>query len=179
MPDDDPFSEDQNQFPSRIGKGMVIAAWIFVLAFLAVFFDSALERQTNPNRQVEGSITGDGVAEVSLRRNRAGHYVANGQINGEEVVFLLDTGATDIALSARLADHLGLKRGRRLVARTANGNVLSYSTMLDEVRLGSIVLRRVRAAILPNMQGQVLLGMSFLKRLEMVQKGNVLTLRQY
>lgn len=55
----------------------------------------------------------------------------------------------------------------------------TWSTRLSEVRLGEIILNDVRATVLPTMHGgDVLLGMSFLKRLEMVQRDNQLTLRQ-
>ena len=115
-----------------------------------------------------------------LDRNRAGHYVANGFINGSSVTFLLDTGATDVAVPETLASSLGLKKGLPFVSQTANGTVTSWRTRLDEVRIGTIVLTDVRASILPSMTGMdVLLGMSFLKQLELVQRGETLTLRQY
>jgi len=109
-----------------------------------------------------------------------GHYLANGEINGRPVTFLLDTGATDISIPALLAKDLGLERGAARRYQTANGTITTYGTRLETVRLGGIVRRQVRAHINPGMrQGEVLLGMSFLKHLEMVQRGNQLTLRQY
>jgi aspartyl protease family protein len=125
-------------------------------------------------------VDGDGVPQVVLKRNRSGHYVATGSINGFPVIFLLDTGATDVAVPRVVADRLGLKRGAPVVNQTANGQVTSWRTRLDEVRLGPVRRRNVRASILPNMQGsEVLLGMSFLKHLEMVQRDGRMTLRQY
>ena len=63
------------------------------------------------------------------------------------------------------------------MSQTANGLVKSYSTMLDSVSIGNLELNNIRASVIPGMPGgEVLLGMSFLKHLEMVQKGNQLTL---
>ena len=127
---------------------------------------------------MQASADGRGNIQVTLQRNRAGHYLAGGQINGQPVVFLLDTGATDVAVPETLANRLGLERKYRSVSRTANGNVTIWSTRLDSVNLGGILRRNVRASILPNMAGnEVLLGMSFLKHLELVQRGDALTLR--
>ena len=111
--------------------------------------------------------------------NRAGHYLAPGKINGTTVKFLLDTGATDVAIPEKLAERLQLKKGSRTLSQTANGVVRSYSTVLDRISLGGIELYNIRASIFPGMpSGEVLLGMSFLKHLEMVQKGNTLTLKK-
>jgi aspartyl protease family protein len=164
----------------QFGKGMIFAAWILFLALLTLAFSSLLERQHNPNRDLAARVDGDGVPQVVLKRNRSGHYVATGSINGFPVIFLLDTGATDVAVPRVVADRLGLKRGAPVVNQTANGQVTSWRTRLDEVRLGPVRRRNVRASILPNMQGsEVLLGMSFLKHLEMVQRDGRMTLRQY
>ncbi len=162
----------------QLGKGMIYAAWILALCLLTWLFSGFLEYQHNPNRHVEASADDRGNIEVTLRRNRAGHYLAGGQINGQPVVFLLDTGATDVAVPETLANKLGLERKYRSVSRTANGNVTIWSTRVDSVNLGGILRRNVRASILPNMPGnEVLLGMSFLKHLELVQRGDELTLR--
>jgi aspartyl protease family protein len=78
-----------------------------------------------------------------------------------------------------LATKLKLAQGSQRISQTANGAVISWQTRLSEVGLGDIRLNDVRASVLPSMQGnEVLLGMSFLKRLELVQKGDQLTLRK-
>jgi aspartyl protease family protein len=158
---------------------MIIAAWVVLLGLLTWLFDGWLEGRHNPNRNVAVATDARGDAVVELQRNRAGHYVATGAINGSPVVFLLDTGATDVAVPAPLAGRLGLKRGRAVLGKTANGVVKTWQTRLDSVRLGAIELNDVRATIMPNMPGDdVLLGMSFLKQLEFVQRDGVMRLRQ-
>ena len=173
----DPNSEHTGQ--RRLGKGMIVGAWVALLFMLTLFFSAYLERQNNPNTNPATSTTGV-VKEVVLKRNRSGHYVASGSINGRKVIFLLDTGATDVAVSDELASSLGLRRGRRISSQTANGVVPAWQTRLSEVGLGDIRLNNVRASILSGLDGdEVLLGMSFLQQLEMVQRGKHLLLRQH
>lgn len=169
------MSDDPTQ---RTGRGMLTLAWIAALGLATVFFSGVLERRENPNQRVESSVNA-GVAEVRLERNRYGHYVATGTINGNAVQLMLDTGATAVAIPGAMAADLGLERGREIMVDTANGRASAYLTTLREVRLGSIVMREVPATITPGMDGdEVLLGMSFLKHLELIQRGRELTLRQ-
>jgi len=162
-----------------LGVGMTVAMWVVVLGLMTMFFQSWQEKQYNPNQQLALSTGNDGVRELVLQRNRYGHYVADGQINQHPVVFLLDTGASDISMPEGLAREIGLQRGPAMRYQTANGTITVYATTLAKVDLGGIVLQQVRASINPNMQGnEVLLGMSFLKHLEFTQRGDSLTFRQ-
>jgi aspartyl protease family protein len=163
-----------------MGTAMQVLAWVSLLALLTLYFGDVLERQRNPNSDIATAVGEGGVREVRLKRNRMGHYVSSGTINGEPVVFLLDTGATGVAIPERLARELALPRGRSFLTSTANGTTRSYQTRLDEVAIGDIRLENVDAAITPGLQmNEVLLGMSFLKYIEFTQRGNTLTLRQY
>ena len=164
----------------RFGAGMFVAAWVLLLGILTVHFSGWLDARDDPNRSVTGAISELGVREVRLSQNRAGHYVATGRINGSPVRFVLDTGATTVAIPSRVAERLGLRAGRPQLARTANGTITTYDARLDEVSLGTIRLRNVRADINPHMEGEeILLGMSFLRSLELVQRDGTLTLRQH
>lgn len=176
------MSETSNQPdpppPDRIAKGMVYATWILVLVMLTWGFSLWFDAQRNPNQRVNSAVV-DGATQIVLERNRYGHYNVTGRINDQPVEFMLDTGATWVAIPARLADRLGLKRGHQTQVRTANGIAPAYVTDLESVRLGDIEVRDVRAHITPGMEGEeVLLGMSVLKNLEFTQRGNTLTLRQ-
>lgn len=159
---------------------MQVLAWVAVMALLTLHFGDVLDRQRNPNRDVTGEVTEEGVRQLALRRNKMGHYVTPGTINGREVVFLLDTGATGVAIPAAIAQSLSLTQGRPMLTSTANGTARSFQTRLAEVRIGDIRLNQVEAAISPGLKmNEVLLGMSFLKHIEFTQRGNTLTLRQY
>lgn len=162
----------------RMGKGMMYAAWIVALGLLTLGFNDWIDGQDNPNRRVKSSASAHAV-EVQLQQNRHGHYRASGEINGHRVEFLVDTGATEVSVPARLAEEIGLARGTAGQATTANGVVTTYATRLARLRLGDIELDDVRAHINPGMSGdEVLLGMSVLRHLEFAQRDGTLTLRQ-
>ncbi len=163
----------------RIGRWMFGLMWLVVLGLLTLGFNAYLAHQRNPNDHLEKTVAADGARVVVLQRNRYGHYVASGSINGQPVEFILDTGATDVAIPEGVARRLGLQRGAPGRYETANGTAIGYATKLDEVRLGAIRLRGVRASINPGMaDDQVLLGMSFLRNLDFSQSGDRLTLTQ-
>jgi aspartyl protease family protein len=168
------------QFSQRIGRGMTIAAWVIALLLLSWFFNHLLEKQRNPNQAVYSRVDDDGNLEVVLKRNRYGHYITKGEINGHSVEFLLDTGASDVAIPGKLAKQLGLAQGSPVQYRTANGLVTAYRTTLDKLSIGLLEIRGVPASINPAMHDmEVLLGMSVLKHVEFTQRGDTLILRPY
>lgn len=171
------MSEHEQQ-EKKIGVGMVIAAWVLALLLASSFFNDLLDRQHNPNPDLNRSSS-QADSRVVLKRNKYGHYVASGEINRQAVVFMLDTGASDVSIPANVARRLNLQRGAEVVYQTANGPITAWRTVLDEVRLGNIRLRNVRASINPAVdEEEILLGMSFLKHLDFHQRGNSLTLQQ-
>lgn len=162
----------------RAGRVLMFVAWGAGLFLATRFFGQWEQRQENPNAVV-ASEQHEGYIEVKLASNGQGHFVATGQINGQPVEFMLDTGATDVAVPADLAERLGLKRGLPVSLSTANGRSEGYRTHLDRLQLGAIVLNDVRALVAPGLGGeQVLLGMSALKQLEFTQRSGTLLLRQ-
>ncbi|MFT7687842.1 MAG: aspartyl protease family protein [Candidatus Azotimanducaceae bacterium] len=162
----------------QFGQGMMVMASVVALGLLTVYFGGVEKRQYNPNQNPESRENQLG-ALVELKRNRYGHYVASGTINDQNVEFLLDTGATDVVIPVALAIDLGLKKGRPSIAYTANGSVTVYGTQIEQLTIGKIVLNNVRASINPGMdRTTILLGMSALKQIEFLQKGDSLTLRQ-
>lgn len=173
------LNEQSDQEHRRIGGVMQALAWISLLGFGVFFFADLLEKQHNPNQAPETRQGTNGVTEVVLQRNKFGHYVTAGKINGKRVTFMLDTGATMVAVPASIAGELGLKSGRAIVYQTANGSATGFASMLDSVSVGEITMNDVRAGITPGLQGdEILLGMSFLKNIEFTQRGDTLTLRQ-
>ncbi len=151
--------------------------WLLLMGSMTLFFNGFLEQRQHPNRHLIEMEAGPG-ADVVLSRNQLGHYVAPGLINGHPVTFLLDTGATYISVPAGVAQAAGLQQGRQAMVNTANGVVPVYSTQLNTVQLGAIKLQQIPAHINPHMSEDiVLLGMSFMKHLEMTQRDGKLTLR--
>jgi aspartyl protease family protein len=117
--------------------------------------------------------------EVTIAASSGGHFVTSGQINGNSVRFMVDTGATMIAIPAAEAKRLGIdyEKGQRGRASTAGGIVTSYRVKLDSVTVGDITLLGVDASVIEG-QGMdtLLLGNSFLSRTEMRREGTNLTL---
>ena len=106
--------------------------------------------------------------QVALAADSRGHFVTTARINGQKVVVLVDTGATDVAISAETAQRLGIYLTRSDFTgrvRTANGVVAVAPVKLREVTLGNVTVRNVEAAVSPGDLGVNLLGMSFLGRL--------------
>ncbi|HSV69692.1 MAG TPA: retropepsin-like aspartic protease [Methylibium sp.] len=117
---------------------------------------------------------------VKLSSDANGHFLANGQINGLGVSFLVDTGATLVAIGRDEADRLGLdyKSGRRVGLTTANGTAIGYRVSLSSVRLGDVDIYNVEAVIQPQPMPFILLGNSFLTRFQMRRENDVLTLER-
>ncbi len=162
---------------SKWGQGMIYIAWLLFLAILTFGFNRYLEQQNNPNQIVSSNIEKN-IIEVRLKQNRYGHYVTSGKINHTAVTFLLDTGATLISIPASVAEKLQLQKGYPSQSKTANGMITVFSTRLDSVSIGAIELHNIRASINPHMAGdEILLGMSFMKHLELIQKGKELRLK--
>jgi aspartyl protease family protein len=149
-------------------------------------FELGGKRQTLKMGQSERLIAGStaagaGSQSVSLTADGGGHFVTTGQINGRSVRFLVDTGATFIALGASEAKRLGINylQGQKGAVSTANGVVPIYKVKLDEVRVGDVTLNNVDGSVLADDSLPiVLLGMSFLNRMEMKRDGATMVLRK-
>ena len=171
-------NDSPRDFISRAGTTMTVISWIIFLLILMSVFDYLISQRNNPNQNIITMVNG-AAKEIELQRNPYGHYVAAGTINSVAVIFLLDTGASDIAIPESLADKIGLTKGPAITVKTANGNARAYRTHLQSVALGEIGLQDLNATILTNITGEeVLLGMNFLKHFEIIQKGRTLTIRQ-
>jgi len=172
--------ESTNKPPGKqLGQGMLAICFILGLGALTFFFDGQLGKQYNPNQAPLLSIDEQGARTVQLKQNRQGHYVASGAINDVDVIFLLDTGATDVAIPESIAQAAGLRPGLSTLATTANGRVNVFETTVNRLSLGNILLTNVSASITPSMPGNtILLGMSALRQVEFTQRGDVLTLKQ-
>jgi len=120
--------------------------------------------------------------EVKVWGDHNGMYITTGSINGHLVNFLIDTGATSVAMNANQAKRLGIDFryvGQRSQVSTASGIAASYNINLDSVKVGEIELRNIRAVVIDgDFPIDVLLGMSFLGRLEMEHSGRALLLRK-
>lgn len=115
---------------------------------------------------------------VTLKADARGHFLAEGQVNGGSVRFLVDTGATTVALPAADARRLGIDylKGPRGIVQTAGGPASAYKVTLDTVRVGGIAINAVEAVVIEAGLPFALLGMSFLNRTEMKREGETMVL---
>ena len=113
-----------------------------------------------------------------LAADGRGHFFAEGAINNKPVRFVVDTGATVVALPASEAVRLGIdyRKGRPGTTRTAGGPVPVYRLTFDTVKVGDIELQAVEGLVIEQGLDIALLGMSFLSRVEMKNEGQTMTL---
>ncbi|WP_075188255.1 retropepsin-like aspartic protease family protein [Teredinibacter haidensis] len=132
------------------------------------------------SRAVGGQYQTPDKAIVRLPSGHNGHYLATGSINGRSTKFLVDTGASSIAISSQQATSLGVKyrHGNRQAVSTANGMVNGFEINLSKVIVGTITLNNVRAVVIEGSSPrQILLGNSFLSRVNMRVEQGVLILQ--
>ena len=118
--------------------------------------------------------------EIVLQAGLGGHFTSAGAINGRPVQFMVDTGATVVALSQLEADRIGLdyRSAQRTMTQTANGAVPVHRLSLSRVRVGEVELNNVDAIVMPAQMPYVLLGNSFLGRFQMRRDNDVLRLEK-
>ena len=173
------FTMKTPQHTISIAKYFVWIAWLIAFVLLIFIFQGLLEQQWNPNTEPNSSLSNGGKVEVRLSQNKQGHYLTSGLINGREVTFLLDTGATNVSVPLHIAEQLGLQKYGARIAQTANGQVKVFQTQLEQLSIGDIHLYDVDASINPGIRtNEILLGMSALKQVEFSQSGKQLTLRE-
>ncbi len=119
-----------------------------------------------------------GGRQIVLPAGPGGHFMAQGAINGRAVQFMVDTGATSIALGQADADRIGLdwKNGQRAMSNTANGPVIVHRLTLSAVRIGEVTVSNIDAVVVPAAMPYVLLGNSFLGRFQMRRENDTMRL---
>jgi len=120
--------------------------------------------------------------EEKIYADDRGMFRSVGTINGRTVRFLLDTGATTVAMNKSQAKQLGVNyrmNGERVIISTASDNVKGYRVRLKSVSLGKIKQRNVEAMVIDgDHPGPILLGMSFLGKLKVEKAGEIMKIRQ-
>lgn len=168
----------------RIGQKLGGATLVSVDKAGAVIEDAGRRRTVSLGQHVNSAApAANRAAQITLSADRHGHFLSEGAVNGAQIRFLVDTGATMVAIPGKDARRMGIdfSRGERGTTQTANGPAPVYKVKLDSVKLGDIELLNVDAVVLDGGGlTQPLLGMSFLNRLEMRRDGDTMTLvRRY
>ncbi|MDX9952136.1 MAG: TIGR02281 family clan AA aspartic protease [Methylophilaceae bacterium] len=171
-----------NGKPQTVSVGQTTAEGVKLLAAdsgRAVLEIEGKRREVTMGQAVSVGSRESGPASVTLYANAAGHHIADGLINGVPFKFIVDTGATSIAMNSGDAKKAGIDflRGERVPVHTANGVVTAYRVDINTLKIGSVVLHQVEGMVLEGSSPAViLLGMSALNRLEMKREGIALTL---
>jgi len=161
---------ENNQY-ARAGRVMFILVWIIVFVGLFLFF-SYYEKTNKP-------VFNSNHSEMTLSPDRDGHYRVKGKINNIAVVFLIDTGATSVAIPQQLAERMHLVGRYPITIVTANGEVTGSLTRVDELSFGEFILRDVKAVIIPSRRDdEVLLGMNVLAQFNITQQDRRLILKK-
>jgi aspartyl protease family protein len=115
---------------------------------------------------------------IVLVAGSGGHFMTAGQVNGKAAQFMVDTGATSVAMSSQDAERAGInyRAGRPVTMSTANGNTQGFQIKLDSVRVGDVEVLNVDAVVTPQPMPFMLLGNSFLTRFQMLRENDQMTL---
>lgn len=153
-------------------KNTLISLIIWIgLAGIIYYFADGIQNPNKLNRLGSGD-------SVVLKRGLDGHYRSEALINGVKVNVLVDTGATGVAISQKVADQLNLKSINAIRTNTANGDSVGYMVRLESVKIGGVSANNVAAMIAPALGGDVLLGMSFLGRMDVRLYKGEMTIKQ-
>lgn len=146
----------------------------------ATFEIDGKQRTLAMGQSFASTTGGGGKPSVTLSADPSGHFITPGSINGASVMFLLDTGASSVVLPASEAKRMGIdyKAGQMMGASTANGVIPAWRVSLGSVRVGNINLSQVEGLVVESGMPAVLLGMSFLNRMDMRREGQSMTLTQ-
>lgn len=127
---------------------------------------------------IGGGLGGAQGTSIVLTAGSGGHFVTSGAVNGRAVQFLVDTGATSVAMGADDAKRLGIafEKGQKMYTSTANGVVPSFRVSLTSVRIQDVEVFNVDATVSPQAMPYILLGNSFLTRFQMKRENDTLTL---
>ncbi|NRB41652.1 MAG: retroviral-like aspartic protease family protein [Pseudomonadales bacterium] len=176
MPKKNPF--DKSEVIQLIGMMLAIT-----IVTAGIWLRNRHADKTAPDldAQIPSSrILPSGDIEVTLKSKRNGHYTFIGEINGQPVTFFYDTGASRVAIPVPVANYLELTKGYPSQTHTANGTTTSFSTRLNQIKVGDIELHNIPAGIVKGLEGkQILLGMSFLRHVEISQSNGMLKLTQH
>jgi len=164
----------------RIGQRTASGVRLLAIEGESVIFEIDGKRRALRMGQPYVSKASGNTPTVRLSADSNGHYMANGTVNGSAVRFLVDTGATMIALPAHVARQAGIQfsKGPRGTVQTAGGPTTAYKVKLDTVSIGGVTLNNVDAVVLDRGLTVPLLGMTFLSRMDIQHDGGLMVLKK-
>lgn len=155
---------------SLLGRRMFIMSWLIFFALLLVFFHYSQQQSSGSYEVNQGKL--------HINADEQGHYRVDGSINEHPVRFLIDTGATLVALPEKTAQDLGIRGRYPVTMETAKGKVSGSLTRIASLRFAHFHLQNVQAVIIDGSESdEILLGMNVLSKFNMEQIDDVLTIK--
>ncbi|WP_043874162.1 retropepsin-like aspartic protease family protein [Legionella massiliensis] len=156
---------------AQTGRSMFIIAWLF-LFFLMFLFFRYYNGEAHGSYQINHGM-------VMITPGEDGHYYVKGQINEHPVEFLVDTGASLVAIPQKLAEQLNLQGRYEMTVSTASGEVTGSLTRLNQLSFGGFNLTDVKAVIVPGSDDDtILLGMNVLSQFNLSQEKQRLIIKK-
>ena len=149
------------------GTLKIVTVWLLIGAAVFLGWQWYSHEQAKTRFHIDGGV-------VEIRRGADGHYHWPGTLNGRAVDFLVDTGASGVAIPASLGRELGLVSEGKTMASTAGGSVMGEVMRADLTLRGGVSAERIRVVSLGGLDDNPLLGMEVLGRLRWRQEGGVL-----
>lgn len=168
-----PHPNDLKSSQQRLGGLMVIIGWILAIALLTFLLQA-----WHFDREAPKLLVTDGGGEITIQRDYDGHFRLDGHINDVEVTFMVDTGATRIAVPAFIAAEAHMVQKAAITIHTANGPTQGYLSQIENLEFENVVLKNIPAIISPSMhQPEVLLGMNVLSKFVTTQTAETLRIQ--
>ena len=157
---------------TKLGGIFLIIGWVVAIGLISLLVDQAMYSSKAPEVAALNGIT-----EIKLTREADSHFRIPGSINGVETVFLIDTGATTIAVTEDIAKAANLPKLSEVSTQTAGGSSIGYFTRIESLQISGIEFNNLSAIIIPQMgYGKALLGMNVLKNFNIKQNVNEMVL---
>lgn len=172
LDNNNPDDNDTESTSRQLGAAFLVVGWIAAIALVAMLLNHAVFGTKKPSISET-----DAGKQITITRDSDSHFRIKGSINGIPVTFLIDTGATSVAVSTELASKAHLTKQAELTAETASGNSMGYFTMIDTLNIGGVDVHNISAVIIPDYpSNQALLGMNVLSKFIIQQQDNIMVL---
>lgn len=156
------------------GKANILYLLFWVSLALVTYF--GMNALTAP-KVASVAVSNDGVVEIVIPRSRNGHYFVDGAINGHAITFMVDTGATTVAIDTQTARAAGLPKGYPTTFTTASGQAPGETIPRQTVTVGGLRFDGISVAVISGVGEIGLLGQNILRRLDVIQSGDKMVLR--
>ncbi len=156
----------------QLGAAFLVVGWIAFIALISMLIHHIYFSTQKPTISET-----DAGKQITIFSDYDSHFRIKGEINGIAVTFLIDTGATSVAIPKDIADKANLERRATIQAETAAGTTTGYFTRIDDLSFGDVNLHNISAVVIPEFDSdQVLLGMNVLGKFSIKQTRDKLIL---